>query len=170
MKKRAVIKQRNKLNVMKHYHYLKYAHMACILIVVLFLLYTASLTQIMQISYQELISQNAIVITGFVICMANLYIWYVLKSFLKQLQIPEHIESIRMNLIMMALAQLVLMNFISAFLMLLALIKYFQWGQFSLRKAFQELYQEEQLPLFLVTLFVLSLFILLVFGIYFTSR
>ncbi|MCB6288638.1 hypothetical protein LI276_21400, partial [[Clostridium] scindens] len=110
------------------------------------------------------------VITGFMICTANLYVWYVLKHFLKDLAVPQHVESIRVNLLLMTIGQFILMNFISAVLMMLSLRKYFQWNTFSVKNALKEIRKEGQLSVLIVTALVLILFISLVFGIYFSIR
>ena len=104
------------------------------------------------------------------ICTANLYIWYVLKNFLKDAEIPQHIESIRMNLLLMVIGQFILMNFISAILMILSLRKYFTWNSFSIKKSLQEIRKDGQLSVLIITAIVLILFIALVFGIYFSAR
>ncbi len=103
--------------------------------VVLFLVYVGGLSNLSGKSYEDLISKNPIVITGFMICTANLYVWYVLKHFLKDLAVPQHVESIRVNLLLMTIGQFILMNFISAVLMMLSLRKYFQWNTFSVKNA-----------------------------------
>lgn len=168
MKKRDIIKQKNKLKVVKNYRYLKLAKYACILLIVLFLIYVGGIANLSGTSFEELLSKNAIVITGFMICMANLYIWYALKIFLKDLEDYHHIESIRMNLIMMAVGQFMLMNFISSILMILSLKKYFQWNQFSVKKSLQEIRKDGQSAVLIVTVLILILFVSLVFGLYFS--
>lgn len=168
MRKREIIKQKNKLKNVKNYRYLNYAKYACILLILLFLMYVGGIANLSGKSFEELLSKNAIVITGFIICTANLYIWYVLKTFLKDLNDLVHIESIRINLILMAIGQFMLMNFISSFLMILSLVKYFQWNQFSLKKALSEIKKDGQLAVLSVTAIALLLFVSLVFGIYFS--
>ena len=101
---------------------------------------------------------------------ANLYVLYVLKNFLKDLAVPQHVESIRVNLLLMTIGQFILMNFISAVLMMLSLRKYFQWNTFSVKNALKEIRKEGQLSVLIVTALVLILFISLVFGIYFSIR
>ena len=168
MKKKEIIKAKNKLKQVSKYTYLNYAKYACILIIVLFLIYIGGIANIEKVSFEELLSNNAIVITGFMICTANLYIWYVLKNFIKDIQQIEHIESIRINLMLLVIGQFILMNFISSILMIISLVKYFQWNSFSLKKALKEIKEDGQLSVLIVTLIVLVLFISLVFGIYFS--
>lgn len=170
MKKKDIIKQKNKLKQTGNYKYLRYAKFICILIVVLFLCYVAVLGNITKTSYETLLSENAIVITGFMICGANLYIWYVLKHFLEDLQIPQNVESIRLNLILVAIGQFILMNFISAILIVLSLRKYFQWNQFSFKTTWKDIKKDKQSAVFYVTSIVLLLFIALVYGVYFSIR
>ncbi len=170
MKRRDVIRQKNKLAKTGSFRYIRYAKYACVAMVVLFLVYVGSLSSLSGKSYEELISKSPIVITGFMICTANLYVWYVLKHFLKDLEVPRHVESVRVNLLLMAVGQFVLMNFISAILMILSLRKYFQWNTFSLKRALKEIKKEGQLSVLIVTALVLILFISLVFGIYFSIR
>lgn len=170
MKKRDIIRQKNKLKQTHNYRYLRYASYACVAIVVLFLIYIGVLTNISDTSLEKLMSENPIVITGFMICTANLYIWYVLKNFLKDIVVPQHIESIRLNLIIMAIGQFILMNFVSAILLIISLYKYFQWDNFSLKQAFKEIKKEQQLAVFIVTVCILILMIALVYGVYMSIR
>lgn len=166
MKKRDINRQRSQLKAVENYIYLIYAKTACMLLILLCLLYTGMLTQLEQISYQELISKNIIVITGFMISAANLYIWYALNRFIKNLEKLENIESIRANLLIMVIGQCILMNFISAFLMTLALIKYFQWNQFSLKGLYQGLHRDGQLSVLIITLLVFVFVMIMVFSMY----
>lgn len=170
MKRRDLIRQKNKLAKTGGFRYIRYAKYACVAMVVLFLVYVGGLSNLSGKSYEELISKSPIVITGFMICTANLYVWYVLKHFLKDLAIPQHVESIRVNLLLMTIGQFILMNFISAVLMMLSLRKYFQWNTFSVKNALKEIRKEGQLSVLIVTALVLILFISLVFGIYFSIR
>ena len=101
---------------MKNYRYLKYAQYACILIIVLFLIYVVGLSSMYHQTYEELLSGNPLVITGFMICTANLYVWWVLKHFNEDVLNLEHIESMRINLIVLAICQFFLMNFVSTIL------------------------------------------------------
>lgn len=170
MKKRDIIRQKNKLKQTHNYRYLRYASYACIALIVLFLIYIGVLTNISDTSLEKLMSENPIVITGFMICTANLYIWYVLKNFLKDIVVPQHIESIRLNLIIMAIGQFILMNFVSAILLIISLYKYFQWNNFSIKQAFKEIKKEQQLAVFIVTVCILILMIALVYGVYMSIR
>ncbi len=170
MKKRDVIRQKNKLRTTGSFRYMCYAKYACVAMIVLFLVYVGGLSNLSGKSYEELISKSPIVITGFMICTANLYVWYVLKNFLKDLEVPQHVESVRVNLLLMTVGQFVLMNFISAILMILSLRKYFSWESFSFKGALKEIRKEGQLSVLVITAVVLILFISLVFGIYFSIR
>ena len=162
MKRRDLIRQKNKLAKTGGFRYIRYAKYACVAMVVLFLVYVGGLSNLSGKSYEELISKSPIVITGFMICTANLYVWYVLKHFLKDLAVPQHVESIRVNLLLMTIGQFILMNFISAVLMMLSLRKYFQWNTFSVKNALKEIRKEGQLSVLIVTALVLILFISLV--------
>ena len=107
MKRRDLIRQKNKLAKTGGFRYIRYAKYACVAMVVLFLVYVGGLSNLSGKSYEELISKSPIVITGFMICTANLYVWYVLKHFLKDLAVPQHVESIRVNLLLMTSAVIV---------------------------------------------------------------
>lgn len=170
MKKRDVIKQKNKLKTVKNVKYLRFATYACLFLIVMFLIYVGAMSSLMDTSFQELISENVIVIVGFMICTANLYVWYILKQFVVDIQDLEHIESIRVNLLVLAVGQAMLLNYVSAILILLSLVKYFQWNQFSLRKSLKEIKKDGQLSVLVVTLLVMILFISLVFGIFFSTK
>ena len=159
MKRRDLIRQKNKLAKTGGFRYIRYAKYACVAMVVLFLVYVGGLSNLSGKSYEELISKSPIVITGFMICTANLYVWYVLKHFLKDLAVPQHVESIRVNLLLMTIGQFIL-----------SLRKYFQWNTFSVKNALKEIRKEGQLSVLTITALVLILFISLVFGIYFSIR
>ena len=90
---------------MNNYHYLNYTKYASLLIVILFIIYFCVLSMIENVSYEELLSNNPIIITGFIICTANLYVWYVMKHFVEEIVNLEHIESIRLNMLVMAICQ-----------------------------------------------------------------
>lgn len=170
MKKREIIKQKNKLKQIRNIKYLNFAKYACLFLIIMFLIYVGIVSAMLETSYEELLSKDPIVIVGFIICTANLYIWYVLKTFIKDIQSLEHIESIRMNLILMSIGQVLLLNYISAILMLLSLKKYFQWNDFSLKKTLKEIKKDGQIAVLYVTLITLILFVSLVFGIYFAIK
>lgn len=170
MKKREVIKQKKKLKQVQNIKYLKFSKNACILLIMMFLLYVGVVSSLLQKPIEELLRYDPIVIVGFMICTANLYIWYVLKNFINDIKNLEHIESIRLNLIVMAVGQFILLNYISAFLMIIALKKYFQWNSFSFKKEFAEMKKDKQLSVFVVTCIILALFSSLVFGIYFSIK
>ena len=92
MKRRDLIRQKNKLAKTGGFRYIRYAKYACVAMVVLFLVYVGGLSNLSGKSYEELVSKSPIVITGFMICTANLYVWYVLKHFLKDLAVPQHAD------------------------------------------------------------------------------
>lgn len=170
MKKSEVIQRRNRLKQVSNYRYLQFAKYASVLMILLFIAYVGILGNAGGVGYEQLLSDDPLVITGFMICTANLYVWWVLKHFCIDLPQLEHIESIRVNLMVLALCQFFLMNFISAILMVISLVKYFRWDRFSWKKSLRELKQDGQLPVLAVTLAVMMVFIALVFGIFFSIR
>ena len=87
MKKKEMIRRKNKLKQVKSYRYLKYAQYACVLIILLFLIYVVGAASVYQQSYEELMSENPVVITGFMICTANLYVWWALKHFNEDIRV-----------------------------------------------------------------------------------
>ena len=115
-------------------------------------------------------SENPVVITGFMICTANLYVWWGLKHFNEDIQSFEHIESIRINLIVLAIGQFLLFNFVSMILMIISLVKYFRWRQFSFRQSLREIKKDGQLSVLITTLIVMVLFVALVFALFFAIR
>lgn len=167
MKKKDMIKQRNKLKKVERPKYMLYAQYACIILVVLFLIYTGLLSVILDESMQVLLSENLVIIIGFMICVANLYVWFLLKQLIKEMEALEHIESVRMNLIVMAIAQACLLNYISAILLLISLKKYFSWQTFSPIKALKEIKKDGQTSVLAVSVIVLGLLMTLVYMIYF---
>ena len=170
MKKKEMIRRKNKLKQVKSYRYLKYAQYACVLIILLFLIYVVGAASVYQQSYEELMSENPVVITGFMICTANLYVWWALKHFNEDIQSFEHIESIRINLIVLAIGQFLLFNFVSMILMIISLVKYFRWRQFSFRQSLREIKKDGQLSVLITTLIVMVLFVALVFALFFAIR
>lgn len=170
MKKKEMIRRKNRLKQVKNYRYLKYAQYACILIIVLFLIYVVGMSSAYSQTYEELISGNPVVITGFMICTANLYAWWILKHFNEDIQSFEHIESIRINLIVLAVCQFLLFNFVSTILMIMSLVKYFRWKPFSLKGSLQEIKKDGQLSVLITTVVVMVLFVALVFALFFAIR
>lgn len=167
MKKSEKILLKNKLKTVNNYHYLNYTKYASLLIVILFIIYFCVLSMIENVSYEELLSNNPIIITGFIICTANLYVWYVMKHFVEEIVNLEHIESIRLNMLVMAICQFFLMNFISVILMIISLIKYFKWDQFTFKEAILEIKKDGQFSVLVITTVVMLLMISLVFMIFF---
>ncbi len=167
MKKSELIRRKNKLKKTANFRYLKYAQYTCILIIVLFLVYVVGLSSAYGQSYEELLSTNPMVITGFIICTANLYVWWVLKHFNVDIEKFENIESIRINLIILCICQFFLLNFVSVVLMILSLVKYFQWKQFSWKQSLKELKADGQLAVLIMTIGVMLLFVALVFTLFF---
>lgn len=167
MKKKDMIKQRNKLKKIEKPKYMIYAKYACVALVVLFLIYTGLLSMMLQQPMQVLLSENLVIIIGFMICVANLYVWFLLKQFIKEMEALEHIESVRMNLIVMAIAQASLLNYISAVLLIISLKKYFSWRGFSPMKALREIKKDGQISVLAISVVVLGLLMALVYMIYF---
>lgn len=167
MKKSEKIRLKNKLKTVNNYHYLNYTKYASLLIVILFIIYFCVLSMIENVSYEELLSNNPIIITGFIICTANLYVWYIMKHFVEEIVNLEHIESIRLNMLVMAICQFFLMNFISVILMIISLIKYFKWDQFTFKEAILEIKKDGQFSVLVITTVVMLLMISLVFMIFF---
>ena len=81
MKRRDLIRQKNKLAKTGGFRYIRYAKYACVAMVVLFLVYVGGLSNLSGKSYEDLISKSPIVITGFMICTANLYVWVCTEAF-----------------------------------------------------------------------------------------
>ena len=166
MKKKDIIRKKNNVKQTSNYCYLRYASYACIILVLLFLMYISIYVNIYDTSLEKIMSENPMVIMGFIISTANLYIWYVLKNFLKDIVDNQHIASMQVNLMIMAIAQFVLMNFVSSILLLISLKQYFQWSHLSIKKILKEIKNEQQMPVFIVTSCFLILMISSVYGIY----
>ncbi len=170
MKKSEMIRRKNKLKTVNSYRYMKFAQGACVLIIVLFLFYVAALAGVQKSSYEELFANQPLVIIGFVICTANLYVWWVLKQFCHDIAEMAHIESIRIHLIVLTVFQFVLLNFVSVMLMVLSLVKYFRWDTFSWRGSLKEMTADGQRPVLITTLTVMVIFTALVYMIFFAVR
>lgn len=170
MKKAMAIKQRNKVKQMSDLRYLMFAKYACIFLIVVFLIYIGVLSALLHKPFKELFTKDPIIIVGYTICTANLYIWYSLKNYIKDIHDMEHIESIRINLIILAIGQAFLLNYISALLLIMSLWKYFRWNNFSIKKTLLEIKKEKQSVVAVITLIIVFLFIALVYGIFFATR
>lgn len=167
MKKKSKIQQKNKLKIYNNFKYLKLARFSCVMLVVLFLVYIAVNAQALQVSYQEIISENPVYLIGFLICAMNLYIWYLLKKFTIQMQELKNIDSIRIHLILLMIVQVFLLNFASAGLIALSLWKYFRWNHICFSKLIQDLKLEKQILSLGLTSLLCCFSVMMVYQLYF---
>lgn len=151
MKKRDVMKQKRKLKKYGEFKMAKFAQYMCIAMVLLFLAYFGLLATQTKGGMKELLSTNLFITTGFIVCVVNLYVFYTLKRLLGNLENFEYIEATRMEMLIIAIAQLLLFNYASAALLIYCLIKYFKWQGFHIKEAFREIKKTKQLSNVLVT-------------------
>lgn len=154
-KKSELIKQKNKLKVTEQFKLLVYARwislVTAMLVLVLFFMNTGFTTENMQ----NIMKENPILTVGFLICMIDLFIWYQLNILIQHITSFEHIETVRIQLIVIAVVQLIGFNYLSFFCVVLALIRYFRWDGFSIKSAVLEIKKENQLKNTLILALVL---------------
>lgn len=158
VKKRDVIRQKNKLKVFSDFRFLRYARYMSVVVPCLVMLIIAMSTGMQAESLETIIAEQPMITVSFVVCVVNLLIWYQSGILLKSLAIPEHVESIRMQYIFMAAAQLAMFNYVSFFLILISLWKYFRWDHFSIKEVVKEIKKEGQLTNTITVFVVLFLF------------
>lgn len=154
-KKSDVIKQKNKLKVTEGFKLLVYARwislFTALLVLVLFFLNTGFTTENMQ----EIMRENPILTVGFLICMIDLFIWYQLNTLIQYITNLNNIETVRIQLLIIAIVQLIGFNYLSFFCVVLALVRYFRWDGFSIKASVMEIKKENQLKNTLVLALVL---------------
>ena len=139
MKKRDVMKQKRKLK-----KYGEFKSKVCTIYVhchgSAFLSFGLLATQTKG-GVNELLSTNLFITTGFIVCVVNLYVFYALKRLINNLENFEYVEATRIEMLIIAIAQLLLFNYASAAPSIYCLIKYFKWQGFSIKEAFREIKQ-----------------------------
>lgn len=166
-KKRDVIRQKNKLKVFSDFRFLRYARYMSVLVPCLVVFMIALSTGMQVESLETIISQQPVITVSFVVCVVNLLIWYQSGILLKSLAVPEHVESIRMQYIFMAVAQLAMFNYVSFLMIVFSLWKYFRWDQFSVKQVIAEIKKEGQFANTMVVFIVL--FLLSALGLFLLS-
>lgn len=157
-KKRDVIRQKNKLKEFSNFRFLRYARYMSVVVPCLVLLIIAIMTGMQAASLEAMIAAQPIITVSFVVCAVNLLIWYQSGILLTYLHVPEHVESTRIQYIFMAMAQLAMFNYISFFLILVSLWKYFRWDRFSIKDSYQEIKKDGQLTNTITVFIILLLF------------
>lgn len=160
-KKKDIIKQKNKLKVTEKFQLLTYARWISLFTAMLVLLVFFINTGFMVESMNDLIAKNPIIVVAFIICVIDLLIWYQLEHLIAYIKKLEHIETVRMQLLAIALIQLMGFNYISFCCIGLALYRYFRWDSFSIKEAMGEIKKEGQLTNTLTLAIGLFLFALL---------
>lgn len=160
MKKKEKIKQRNKMKVTSDFKLWKYARAMFIIVPIIFMLYTMMTVNFSSSDLEKLFIENPVIVAGFAICLANLFMWYAMGILLGYAQENSHVETIRFHLVLMAIAQFVLLNYISLAFLVLGLYKYLRWNEFSIKTMFQEIKDDKQLGN-AITAFCILLFLTL---------
>ncbi|MDL2276782.1 hypothetical protein LJC02_03915, partial [Breznakia sp. OttesenSCG-928-G09] len=145
MKKREINKQKQKLKKESNIKWIKRAKNMCVALVVLFLVYVFGFSVVLKESFSKVITEYPIIIVGFIVAVANLFVWATLKRFIKMLETYEHIEFVQVSLIIITIAQVLLVNFISVVLLIVSLVKCFNWQVFDKKVAFQKIKEEKLL-------------------------
>lgn len=164
-KKKDVIKQKNKLKVTEKFKLLTYARWITLATAILVLLIFFLNTGFSSASMNEMFTKNPVIVVGFMICVIDLLVWYQMEHLITYLTNLEHIETVRIQLIAIAIIQLLGFNYLSFFCLILALVRYFRWDQFSIKEAFLEIKKEGQLTNTLTLSIGLILFALLALGL-----
>lgn len=167
MKKKEIIRQnqeKKKLKSTGDFKWLRYASYMCVAMVVLFLVYTGMLSTANPEGMAALFEGNLFVTVGFVVCAANLFIWNVLKTIIKNLEEFKNIDAAKVKLIIIAVAELVLFNYATMALVCIGLYSYFNWKR-GFRDIFDDIKQNGQLKEIIALLVVLVILIFLTYFI-----
>ena len=156
MKKREMIKQRNKLKVTSNFKLWKYARIMFIFVPLIFLLYTFLTIGTPSSDYQKIIVENPAIIAGFATCLANLFMWYVMGKLMFYLEEKTHLETVRFYLILMCISQLALLNYISLAFLILGLYRYYSWEQFSIKTMFKEMKKDHTITNACISIFIIA--------------
>lgn len=157
-KKRDSIRQKNKLKEFSDFRFLRFARYMSAIVPAIVLVIIAITTGLKADTLETILIEQPIITVSFVVCVVNLLIWYQSGILLQSLAIPEHVETIRIQYCFMAVAQLAMFNYVSFFLIVLSLWKYFRWEQFSIKQAFSQIKKEGQLMNTMTVFAILFLF------------
>lgn len=163
--KRDLIKQKNRAKATHDFRFLRYARVMCIVVPIIFISLILLSTNSSSLQLQTMITENPMLIVGFITCIINLLNWRQLGILLEYLREDTNIEAIRFELILMALSQLALYNYVSFILVLVSLYKYLPWSGYAISKSIKQLKETKQvgnvvtLGIVLLLLVALGLFI-----------
>lgn len=168
-KKHDIIKEKNKLKVSEKFRLFEYARwislITALLVLVMFFFSTGFTTENMN----RMFTEQPMIIVGFLICIIDLLIWAQMAHLLTYLKTLEHIETVRIQLLSIAISQIVCFNYISFLCIVVGLWKYYRWDQFHLVQSIKEIKKDGQwkntlsLTLILWIASALSLFLVFVF-------
>lgn len=169
MSKKETNIQKMKVKKLDELRWLKYAKNTCVLMVILFLVYVGLLSISENQNLAELISTNLFVIIGFIICTANLYIWNDMNYMINDLSNYKNIDVICFKLIIIAVSELLLFNYAAVLLIVIGLVRLFNWKQLSIKDLWKNIYKMNQTHVVLICLGIMIVFILLSYIVVFQA-
>ena len=167
MNKKERNSERNKIVLKDDLRWLKYSQYMCIVMVVLFLVYFSFLVMQNKGDVMALFNNNLFVTIGFIISACSLYIWSIFKKMRAELANYEHIDSNHLKLIIIGVAELVLFNFAALIMIIISLVKYFNWEGF--KEIFKGIKRQTQTSSVVLMTIILGIFIFLTYLILFTA-
>lgn len=138
MAKRSIAIKKNKIKNINDIKWFTYAKNACVVLIILFLIYIGVLSMVEQQSLSDLIRNNIFVIVGFIVCTTNLYVWNELKRMIDDLKEYEDVDAILVKSVVMVIGELVLLNYITAVLIIIGLYRVFVWKDLDFKGVLKE--------------------------------
>lgn len=144
-----------------NFKYLKLARILCLLFIVLFMAFVGLLMFNNSLGYQAIIVKYPALTAGFLVCVINLYIYFVTRNMIKDLDEGKYIDQSKLRICLYTFSQFILFNYPSAILMGLTLYKNFDWKQSSLNASLKYIRIQKELKFIVIDLLVLTLMMLL---------
>lgn len=132
----------NRLKESKGFKLIVYTKNMSVFITIIFLAYVGLQLSSYKGSINNFFIDAPTNTVGFVVSLANMYIWYELKSILEDIKLSKNIEAIRLKFLIMIVAELILLNFVTLILLALSLKKYFMWEKLSMANMFRDIKKE----------------------------
>ncbi len=166
MKKNSKISTKsNGLKDTKNLKLLIYAKNLSVIITLIFLIYFVLQINVYKGDVQRLFLEAPTNVIGFIASLVNLYIWFELNTMIEDIKSAKNIETIRLKLIIMVIAQVILFNLVTVTLLTLSLVKYFKWKDVKILNLFKNIKIEGQNSSVLLLASVLFICILLTYTI-----
>lgn len=167
MNKKELNREKGKVFLKDDLRWIKYSQFMCLIMVVLFLVYFSFLVMQAKGDMMGLFNGNLFVTIGFIISAISILLWYEFKKMREQLLNFEHIDANHLKLMIIGLTELLTFNFATLIMIIISLVKYFNWEGF--KEIFAGIKRQNQTSSVVSLTVVLGILIFLTYLILFTA-